>query len=293
MKLFNIYNNIKKFKSKKERKLNLPVDMKYKKCKALLIGINYIGKGGELNGCINDVENVRKMLVKLNPDIELNILTEERAKKPTKRNIIQGFRWLTANNHKYDKIFLHYSGHGASVKDRNGDEDDNCDETLVPLDYQKNGLIRDDDIHRLLVKKIKTDFFAIMDCCHSATNLDMKFRYECSPIFKRGLNKYCYKNYNTNYKMFKSKSSFKTNKNIIMISGCMDKQTSADAYIKNIYQGALTYNFLETLKNNNYDMTYSQLMKELHLRLKFKGFTQKPQLSSVRELNIGRKFKLF
>jgi hypothetical protein len=31
--------------------------------KALLIGINYFGQNGELRGCINDVQNIKKFLV--------------------------------------------------------------------------------------------------------------------------------------------------------------------------------------------------------------------------------------
>lgn len=37
-------------------------------------------------------------------------------------------------------------GHGGSVRDTNGDEADNMDETLVPVDYTKAGQITDDVI---------------------------------------------------------------------------------------------------------------------------------------------------
>ena len=36
-----------------------------------------------------------------------------------------------------DNLFMHYSGHGGSMRDDNGDEKDGMDETLVPLDYQR------------------------------------------------------------------------------------------------------------------------------------------------------------
>lgn len=38
------------------------------------------------------------------------------------------------------------SGHGGSVRDLTGDEEDCKDETMVPVDYAKSGQIKDDDI---------------------------------------------------------------------------------------------------------------------------------------------------
>lgn len=38
------------------------------------------------------------------------------------------------------------AGHGGSVRDLSGDEEDSKDETMVPLDYAKKGQIKDDEI---------------------------------------------------------------------------------------------------------------------------------------------------
>lgn len=45
-------------------------------------------------------------------------------------------------------IFLLFflAGHGGSVKDTSGDEADNKDETMVPVDYKESGQITDDEI---------------------------------------------------------------------------------------------------------------------------------------------------
>ena len=43
-----------------------------------------------------------------------------------------------------DYLFFHYSGHGGQQADKDGDEADGKDETLVPLDYQTAGQITDD-----------------------------------------------------------------------------------------------------------------------------------------------------
>lgn len=50
-------------------------------------------------------------------------------------------------------------------------------QTLVPVDYQKAGQIRDDDLYKMLVAPMKPGVFAtfIMDCCHSGSVLDLPY----------------------------------------------------------------------------------------------------------------------
>lgn len=43
---------------------------------------------------------------------------------PTRHNIIESMRWLVYGAQPGDSLLLHYSGHGGSVRDRNGDEVD-------------------------------------------------------------------------------------------------------------------------------------------------------------------------
>lgn len=38
------------------------------------------------------------------------------------------------------------AGHGGSVRDLTGDEEDAKDETMIPVDYAKAGQIKDDEI---------------------------------------------------------------------------------------------------------------------------------------------------
>jgi hypothetical protein len=76
-----------------------------------------------------------------------------------------------------DSLFLHYSGHGGSIPDDDGDEADGMDETMVPVDYQSAGQIRDDDIYDHLVKKVPAGchLTVVMDCCHSGSILDLPY----------------------------------------------------------------------------------------------------------------------
>lgn len=51
------------------------------------------------------------------------------------------------------------------------------DETLIPVDYERSGQIRDDQIFSTLVGPMKEGVVmtCIMDCCHSGSVLDLPF----------------------------------------------------------------------------------------------------------------------
>jgi hypothetical protein len=72
-----------------------------------------------------------------------------------------------------------------------------------------------------------------------------------------------------------------------MISGCSDQQTSADAFINNISQGAMTWSFIESV-NNNPNLSWRELIKSMRDLLK-SNYTQIPQLSTGQIFNIDSK----
>jgi metacaspase-1 len=124
--------------------------------KCLFIGINYFGQKGELRGCINDVKNIRGFLESNYTIDEMIVLTDDQTDDPehmpTRANILKGFRWLRQGVKPGDSLILHYSGHGGSIKDTDGDEEDGMDETLCPVDYATAGVIVDDEVHDVLVR---------------------------------------------------------------------------------------------------------------------------------------------
>ena len=73
----------------------------------------------------------------------------------------------------------HTTGHGGRITDQDGDEDDGYDETLIPVDFQRVGQIRDDDILKNLVRPLAAGvtMTCLMDCCHSGTVLDLPYRF--------------------------------------------------------------------------------------------------------------------
>ena len=195
----------------------------------------------------------------------------------------------------YDHVYIHYSGHGSYIADRNNDELDGRDECLIPSDYNRSGFITDDTLKPIL-NKIKCKTVCVIDACHSATMLDLKYRLDCTSVQleqnKIDSEAYIFKNWSYDFKEQHNPKYQDTNNNIFMISGCRDTQTSADAWINNKYQGALSYHFMKALELNNYRVTNKYLLKDIHCMLKLRGYDQKPVLSGSKAIDLDEKFML-
>lgn len=151
--------------------------------RAVLIGINYVGQNGELAGCHNDVLNIIDYIKDVHSfeDKNMTVLMDDGLHSdPTRDNIMEAYQKIAADSQPGDVVFLHYSGHGGKLRDDNGEEADGYDETLIPLDYQQAGQIRDDDLLRNLVMQFQKGVFvtSIMDCCHSGTVLDLPYNFK-------------------------------------------------------------------------------------------------------------------
>jgi metacaspase-1 len=85
--------------------------------------------------------------------------------------------WLVQGCQAGDSLVFHYSGHGKQQKDENGDEIDGFDETILPMDFQQEGVIVDDEINETIVRPLPhgVKLHAIVDACHSGTVLDLPF----------------------------------------------------------------------------------------------------------------------
>lgn len=244
---------------------------------ALLIGINYEGdEASKLNGCINDIENVNRMLTnhfgyKSENVTMLRDDVDDDKHRPTGMNICHSLFNIAMNSHKYGELWIHYSGHGVSIDDRSGDEKDGKDEAIVPCDYKTGGIITDDLLFRIL-SYVKCPTFIMMDCCHSATSFDLPYIFIPKPIDKRIV--FLRENH-------KSDKSIR-NKYIYAMSGCRDDQTSADAYFtkKSAYGGAFTEAMIAVLTRYNFQIQLSLLYLEILKYLKLNRFEQQTRLSS-------------
>lgn len=253
----------------------------------IAFGLNYDATPeARLRGCHNDVHNIEKLLKSpaLHFDDVRVFLDNEAQPRTTARHIIEEMNDLATRSwsHNLEVAWIHYSGHGCSVFDMNGDEKDRRDECIVPSDYKQSGVVSDDVINRVLRRfNPKTRVICIFDCCHSGTIADLKYVYK-TVYRKDGF-----------VPVLDNRQDGCSGK-VIMLSGCLDYQTSADAFnVRNMHQfsGAMTSCLLlalEELPKNNWKVF--DLLEELRKKLKEKRFTQLPQLSSSFIINDNERF---
>ena len=240
--------------------------------KALLIGINYTSTpDDQLNGCIDDVVNMRNTLIDAYDYESANITLlrddELRAMyQPTRDNILNQLKSLVAQSGSLAEIWIHYSGHGSQMRDMNSDEVDKLDEILIPIDYQSKGVITDDDLLSIL-KTIKCRTILLFDSCHSGTVCDLPWLFE-------------YKSSNS-YLRTQPNKTVLSNPNIFMFSGCKDTETSYDTYNIETKQsvGAFTYTFIDCLRQANHNKDIMLLYRDICVILSQKANSQYPLLS--------------
>jgi uncharacterized caspase-like protein len=144
--------------------------------KALLLGINSYKKVNSLRGCINDVDNMRKLLTEVfgfNPSNVKVLLNDKVVKKDVKAHLA----WLFNDAKPNDRIVFHFSGHGSQTVDRDGDESEAVDELLClyDMDFRDPETYLLDDELRDWAKKLPTgvQLTFVLDSCHSGTGTRM------------------------------------------------------------------------------------------------------------------------
>ncbi len=187
---------------------------------------------------------------------------------------------LTANDRdKGANIVFYYSGHGSKLEDKNGDESDGIDETIVAQDSDRNGVkdIPDDefDVFYKELSQYTTNIVFMFDSCHSGT------------VTRGGTPKSVERNFPA-----KSNSrggnptlsdgiSVGSKSNYVTISGSLPTQESQEDVFtdtttkKEQWDGALTYNFVNLLRQNP-GLKYREIINLM--RPAVAKFNQTPQV---------------
>lgn len=240
--------------------------------KALLIGINYTSvPGATLRGCIDDVLNMKAMLIANYGYTENDIIvlrddTTDPKFMPTASNIIGYLYTLIYYSSSFEELWIHYSGHGSQIINTR-DKVRPKFEVIIPVDFMRVGVIPDYYLYNL-VRNSKTRTMMLFDSCNSGTVCDLiwSFEYIRNNLFSRTQN---------------NKLAI-SNPNIFMISGCKETQTSAEFYDTEDldYEGVFTDSFLDTLKAFNYKGSIFDIYKRTCINIAAAGYSQKPILSS-------------
>lgn len=222
---------------------------------ALLFGINDYPGGGnnDLNGCLNDLALAESKLMGFQ-------IRKFENSQVTKANFIQQVNYAISNSVVGDVIYIHYSGHGTYVEDKNGDELDGYDEAL----YLYDGPLIDDTLNDALRATPEgVTVVLLLDSCFSgtATRGLAKGRF-MHPKFDK-------------VPHLRVKRKFYDYMSWVVISGCGENQTSADALINGKYHGAFSYYAMNTLLGS---MTYKTWFDKIRQYLPSRDFDQAPTL---------------
>ena len=283
--------------------------------RAVLFGCNYnytgsacVRWGCTLNGCINDVQNIRLLLISkfgyLPANVEVIVDDGTSFEFPSKETIIRKLTNIVNSAQAGDKTFVWYSGHGAQLQ--NIASDGGFDECWCPPDTIQNGdYLTDNELNNIVSNLVAgSTIFIGSDSCHSGTVFDLKYIVqEPNGTFSnrqmnsiRGRENLSAEKLNRNLvggnavteriltprsygsAMLLIEDSFyeKTIGNIICLSGCQDYDTSADAWVNSSAQGAMSWAFQQVLDPT---MSVSDTLRNMRSLLISNGYPQIPQIT--------------
>ena len=156
---------------------------------ALLIGINEYSEKARLQGCINDVELQKELLIHrfgFKPQ-DIRVLTDRQA---TRENIENAFvEHLREQTSDRDVILFHFSGYGSQVKL----DEDNQINSLVPVDgiiATKSNPVANDllqDTLTALLRSLKTDnLITVLDTSFKNTTEVLQGNYRIRSYTESG-----------------------------------------------------------------------------------------------------------
>jgi hypothetical protein len=131
---------------------------------AVVCGTNYLGSSAQLAGCENDVETNVQLHRDLGAQVEVL-----KGGQATKVAILSTLAEALKGAGPNDGVELSWSGHGTNARDRDGDETDRLDEAICPDDFQRSGVIIDDQLYELAAPAFARGVRVVfkLDSCNS------------------------------------------------------------------------------------------------------------------------------
>jgi len=265
---------------------------------AMVFGINVCSKEVygdklKLRGCVNDAEDVRKMLV----GAGFGQIYTFYDKTATISNFLKTWKTVRETIKEGDTLFISMSRHGMSMLRNHLEQDteiraENEDGNIYSGDQaavMHDGVIVDDCFWRLFSDLPKVKIIYWNDSCHSAT----QYKVALSPKGKWKATAPIPRSVGPEYMPAKDrvldlvqlntlfpKTTKKPDFTLVSLAGCQDHEYSADAYINKKYHGAFTFCALEHLSKNP-KATFLELSEAVKKGLKARRFSQNPQFNVV------------
>jgi hypothetical protein len=239
---------------------------------ALTVGLNsvdphhYQGWSGDLNACEADAKDLAALLTARN--FQVNTLLTKAA---TREAVLNGIKKMAGVAKAGDLVVFTNSSHGGQLPDLNDDEDEGYDETICMYD----GEIVDDELYAALAKFASgVRILMLSDSCHSGTVTRMARTQEVivsppaegrvprampAPIAAR--------TYQANHAMYDrilknpelKAARAEIAASVLLISGCMDNQTSLDGTFNGLFTGTL----LKVWNGGKFKGSYKKFWKKI------------------------------
>ena len=275
---------------------------------ALLIGINaypLFGPPQQLSGCVNDANAMAALLRDAYGFEDVVTLLDEAA---TRDAILGALDELGARIEEDDVVVVHYSGHGSQMADREGDEPDGKDETLVPHDSGRkphpNRDITDDELYAWIrgVTEQTRNLSLVFDCCHSGTITRDAFgsRSRWVPPDERPVSELPPSPMPAEARgttRDTGPSDWLPMGRYVLIAGCQDDESSYEHDVTDdgsvVTHGAMTYFLTQELAKATAGTTYRDVFELVRTRVSAAHPRQHPQLEGTtdRELFGVRDFE--
>jgi len=186
----------------------------------------------------------------------------------TRQNIKNALSDLVNQTNSGDVIVFTYSGHGTSAYDLDEDEGDVYDEAI----YVYDGALLDDEV-REIIKGLNSEasLTVISDSCFSGT---------VTRIVSAGKPRYMPPQQQLTGKLRKKFLYPESDMIEILISGCSDSEYSYDAVINGRYNGAMSKNAIDVIRESP-GATYSEFYEKLRKLLPSRQHPQTPQLEGT------------
>lgn len=200
----------------------------------IICALDYAGTSNPLT-CTQDGDHMQE-LCKACGVTDISLMYNRQANKDAVAAKIQR---VASRCKKGDYFIFFYAGHGANVKDVDGDEDDGQDEAfcfVTPDGKMFGGWMTDDEFAKIVSAAVPdgVKVLVISDCCHSGTICDFDSRVD----------------------QWKGVQA-------VSLSGCRDSQTSGDVGTGGIFTHSLLLAVAELTAEGNKTLTIKKLFEKV------------------------------
>jgi hypothetical protein len=261
---------------------------------ALQVGIDDYQYVNKLDGCVQDILDMKAVLIQKFGFPQKNILTLTN-RQATHEAIIAAFKTHLIENAKKNPnaiVVFQYSGHGSQVDDNNGDEPDKLDETLVSADSRdpqnKHFDITDDELNDLFeqLSQYTSNTTFILDSCHSESATRAPGKVRSVPKDVRPQPALSSSRAPSQTRDGERVDVLPRNERYVTISGSRSTEVSNERRGSGKTNGAMTFYLIAALQRAKPDTTYRELMAQVANAVTLEYPAQHPQIEGDIRRNV-------